>query len=198
MFNIEKMIVNTDNIFDIPSVPRPASFDFPDYWISFADLSQFHGVYCDTGLHFFTSDRDFECVWKNPDRYIPIFKRFACIVMPDFSIYYDLPFALQIYNKYRSHWLACYFALHGVVVLPNVSFTLPKYDYIMKCGFPLHSVLVVSSVGSVRSPEERDIFLSSVDRVFTELAPVELLHFTSSKLRLDNATNIYIKGGKIG
>lgn len=195
MFNIEKMLVDTSNIFDIPSVPRVVSFDFPDKWISFAELSKFSGVYAETGLHFYTADREFECIWKNPDRYIPIFKRFACVIMPDFSIYYDMPLALQIYNKYRSHWLACYFSYHGVIVIPNINLNFERNDYVLLAGYPFRSVVAVSSVGSVRDPEELSIFNASVDRIHTFLDPVEVLHFASSRIVLPDATNIFI-GGK--
>lgn len=199
MFNLEKMVVNTENIFDIPTVfPFTAFEDVPLHWVSFADLGRFDGVYADYGLHFFTADRDFETVWKSPDRYVPLFRQFRCIVMPDFSIYYDIPLALQIYNKYRSHWLAQYFSYKGVKVIPNISINVPQNDYILGAGYPHRSIVALSSVGSVRSPDELDILLDSVPRMIELLSPLEILHFYSSRDSLflwDQVTNIPIKGG---
>lgn len=199
MFNLEKMIVNTDNIFDIPTVfPFTRFEDVPPQWVCFSDLDRFNGIYADYGLHFFTSDRDFECIWKSPDRYIPLLRRFGAVVMPDFSIYYDIPLALQIYNKYRSHWLAQYFSYNGVKVIPNISLNVPQNDYILGSGYPRRSIVAVSSVGSVRSTEETDIFFNSVFRISDLLDPLEILHFYSAKTSLflyDQVTNIPIKGG---
>ena len=59
-------------------------------------------------VHFFIDDYRFNCVWTTPDKYIAALRRFDAVCAPDFSIYTDMPVALQIYNHYRKHWCAAY------------------------------------------------------------------------------------------
>ena len=33
------------------------------------------------------------------------------------------PFAMQIYNQYRKHWLAAYWQLNGITVYPTISWS---------------------------------------------------------------------------
>lgn len=62
----------------------------------------------DKAVHFFLDDYQFNRVWTDPDRYIPMLQRFKYVLTPDFSLYTDFPKALQIYNHYRKHWLGAY------------------------------------------------------------------------------------------
>ena len=57
-------------------------------------------------VHFFLPDYRFQQVWNNPDKYMDHLKCFHSVTMPDFSIATGnsgMPFALNIYNKYRNH-----------------------------------------------------------------------------------------------
>lgn len=57
-------------------------------------------------IHFYIHDRNFERVWNNPKQYLGIFKRFDGVITPDFSLYRELPLAMQIWNTYRNRALA--------------------------------------------------------------------------------------------
>lgn len=65
------------------------------------------------GVHFFVDDYQFQRVWNQPDRYIPLLRKFGAVCAPDFSMYTDMPLAMQIYNHYRKHWLAAYWQQCG-------------------------------------------------------------------------------------
>ena len=53
-------------------------------------------------IHFYEDDVTFERLWNNPHRYLPILKRFAGVITPDFSLYRDMPLVMQHWNIYRS------------------------------------------------------------------------------------------------
>lgn len=53
-------------------------------------------------VHFYEDDYLFERLWKNPKKYIEILKRYKGVILPDFSLYRDMPLAMQIWNIYRS------------------------------------------------------------------------------------------------
>ena len=69
---------------------------------------------------FYEDDASFERLWNNPQRYLPILKRFAGVISPDFSLYRDMPLVMQEWNVYRSRALAHWLQENGVRVIPNI------------------------------------------------------------------------------
>ena len=103
--NLNKRIFEGAGKYGIP-VLESAIFHV-DNWISFN-----YAKSCEEprqhGIHFFIDDYQFIRLWKNPDTYLPMLKQFQAVCTPDFSTYTDFPFAVQIYNHYRKHWLGAY------------------------------------------------------------------------------------------
>ncbi len=91
------------------------------------------------GLHFFTDDYRFEPIWKEPARYKLAMQRAACVLSPDFSLFADMPRALQIWQTYRSRWMVRALMAMGAVVIPSVTWGAPSsFDF---CFRGLHLVL---------------------------------------------------------
>lgn len=107
-------------------------------------------------LHFFVDDYQFERVWSNPEAYLPLLKRFAAVVMPDFSTYLDFPLCLRLYNWYRNCWLARWWQDNGVTVIPQVGFgneDEEEYDWFAE-AIPRGVPVVISSVGTQGADRE--------------------------------------------
>ena len=102
------------------------------------------------GVHFFLHDYQFERVWKYPDRYVDVLKKFAFVLSPDFSPYADMPKALQIYNLYRNRWCGRYWQECGIKVIPT--FTMGDTDLfsVFCTGIPQHSTIAISTMGEGR------------------------------------------------
>ena len=62
----------------------------------------------DVGVHFFIDDYQFERVWKSPQLYVEMLKRYRFVCAPDFSLYLDMPMATKIWNVYRSRLITAY------------------------------------------------------------------------------------------
>ncbi len=71
-------------------------------------------------IHFYLHDCKFECVWNKPKQYENLLCRFEGVISPDFSLYRDMPLAMQIYNTYRSRVLAYWLQSKGQNVIPNI------------------------------------------------------------------------------
>ena len=99
------------------------------------------------GVHFFCDDYQFERIWNEPDRYIEKLKRYSCVASPDFSPYTDMPFALQVFNHYRKHWVGRYLQENGVTVIPTIRSNLSDrcFDYFLE-GEPENSIIIISSM----------------------------------------------------
>ena len=99
------------------------------------------------GLHFFIDDYKFIAVWKEPEKYVDFLKSFDFVIAPDFSVYIDFPFALQVLAHYRRQWLTAYWQNKDVNVIPDVSWSDERsFEYCFD-GIPKNSIVAVSSAG---------------------------------------------------
>lgn len=176
-FNIASFEV--DNAYGFPElfpVNKPIKCDG---WIDFETAKRARDSSC-KGLHFFIDDYKFQCLWNQPKRYIDFLKRRSCVIMPDFSLYTNFPLVLQLYNKYRNHWLAAYYSINGVRIIPcvlcNRVITFPW----LFSGLPKNSVIAISDIGIGRG-EDRRLFEDTYNEMYDKLRPIQILYFTRSK-----------------
>ena len=90
---------------------EPTQFDNAEF-IGFNYAKNAKNAY-GKAVHFFLDDYQFNRVWTNPDRYIPMLQKFKYVLTPDFSLYTDFPKPLRIYNHYRKHWLGAYWQIQN-------------------------------------------------------------------------------------
>ena len=126
------------------------------------------------GVHFFIDDYQFDRVWRQPDVYLHMLGRFQAVCTPDFSPYADFPKAIQLYNHYRKHWLGAYWQMHGMTVIPTITWSSP--DTLEWCfdGEPKNSVIALSSVGMLNSPTYKDWMLRGYDAMMQQLSPIKI------------------------
>lgn len=128
-------------------------------------------------IHCFVDDYQFVRWWNTPDRYIPRLKQFAGVCAPDFSLYTDMPIAMQIYNHYRKHWLAVYWQLHGITVYPTIAWSDEKsYEWCFD-GEPVGGIVAVSSTGTQKNKESRRLFLRGHEEMMKRLDPTFIIFY---------------------
>lgn len=67
---------------------------------------------------------------------------------PDFSMYSDLPLAIQIYNTFRRRWCGAFWQEQGLNVIPSVCWgTSESYDFCFE-GIEKGSIVAVLSFGN--------------------------------------------------
>lgn len=171
--NLERAFFEGIGDFDIPEIP--SVYDVPG-----AEFIPFNFARTcrdpeNFGVHFFIDDYQFLRLWNSPGVYLEMLKKFKCVFSPDFSIYTDMPKALQIYNHYRKHWLARFFAENGITVIPTISWSTP--DSFSWCfdGEPKNSVAAISNVGCMRVPESRELFFLGLEEMKRRLEPSVIL-----------------------
>lgn len=128
-------------------------------------------------LHFFVDDYQFSRFWVKPDNYIELLKKFYCVCSPDFSTYTDFPKAIQIYNHYRKHWLAAYWQMHGIKVIPTISWSdKDSFDWCFD-GEPKNSIVAVSSVGTQSNKTAKTLFLNGYNEMIKRLEPETIIFY---------------------
>lgn len=131
----------------------------------------------DKGVHFFLDDYQFNRLWTNINRYVPMLREFRYVMTPDFSTYTDFPKAIQIYNHYRKHWCGAYLQEYGVNVIPTISWSTPdSYDWCFD-GEPIGGTVAVSSQGCMMSKEKKKLFLQGYDAMCEKLQPESIIFY---------------------
>lgn len=125
----------------------------------------------DAFCHFFIDDYRFERVWRSPERYLNVLKKFAGALTPDFSLYTDMPMPMQRWNVYRSRAIGYYWQLSGVNVIPTVEWsTHESYEFCFK-GIPQNSTIAVSTVGVMKRKETRELWCDGMTEAIKQLNP---------------------------
>lgn len=127
------------------------------------------------GLHFFIDDYKFIQVWREPKKYIDFLKTFDFVIAPDFSVYIDFPFALQVLAHYRRQWLTAYWQNHGVNVIPDVSWSDERsFEYCFD-GIPKNSIVAVSSAGMCGSNFNKKLLNDGWKKMMEVLEPSTII-----------------------
>ena len=129
------------------------------------------------GIHFFVDDYLFERVWKDPARYALLLSEFRAVLTPDFSLFTDYPFPVQIYNHWRKHMLGAYWQSRGMTVIPSICWSdEASFDWCFD-GEPVGGTVAVSSVGTQKNRRARELFLAGYREMLTRLMPQRIIFF---------------------
>ena len=155
-----------------PAVDLPKkviSFNYVNSSLKKADFN-----HKDYYVHFYIDDYQFERVWFTPLAYVEVFKRFGGIIMPDYSIYDDLPLVVQQYNLYRSRLLAAYYQKQGIDVIANVTWSdEASLDWSLS-GLPNNVTIALSTNGCLNK-DVKTKFLTIYDKVIKMLNPSNVI-----------------------
>lgn len=141
------------------------------------------------GVHFYLDDYQIDRVWRCPERYIDRLKQFKAVMTPDFSIYGDLPKAMQIYNHYRRMWCGAFWQFIGIEVIPCVCWGDSETYDLCFSGYQKGGVVSVSSVGTQRRAEDKESFLQGYNEMIKRLEPKKILFY--GKVPNECRGNIY-------
>lgn len=124
--------------------------------------------------HFFLDDFRFESIWNNPEGSTKYLKT-PVVLSPDFSIHYEWPIALQIWNTYRNRWCGAFWQSQGLSVIPTVSWSNPDsfgfcFDSIEPGG-----VVAIATVGLQNNLAARLGFRAGFDEMNQRLRPKQIL-----------------------
>lgn len=174
--------INQYNLFDYDDTRTEGKYDMPvlegvDHIPS--DLQGFNYVLnkpdTSKGVHFFLDDYQFERIWQRPDFYIEKLLDFDCVLTPDFSLYIDMPVAMQVWNIYRSRLIGQIMQDYGITVIPTVSWAYKSsFDFCFD-GLPKNATLAVSTIGVKQDKEQFRIWVDGMDEMIKRLTPKRII-----------------------
>ena len=123
------------------------------------------------GVHFYIDDYQFERVWNRPHEYIEKLKKFDCVLTPDFSMYTDMPLAMQLWNVYRSRLIGQIMQDAGIEVIPTLQWC--REDSFEFCfdGIEPGGAVSVSTIGVKKEKEATDIWIAGMNEAIKRLNP---------------------------
>ena len=160
--------------FDIPKVHGVRKLPEIE-WTTFNYARSMDGYRKDKGVMFYLNDYQFSAVWNQPQKYVPLLRRFGAVMAPDFSYYTDMPKALQIYNHYRRMWCAAYWETNGIKVVPCICWSNESSFEWCFDGQPTESIVSVSTVGTQRYADSMELFRNGYEKMIDFLRPSKVL-----------------------
>ena len=131
-------------------------------------------------IHFYEDDVNFERIWNNPRKYLPLIKRFNGIITPDFSLYRDMPLVMQQWNTYRGKALGHWFQENGIKVIPNVRFGDERtYDFCC-LGIQQGTTIAIGSYGCLGNKIDRSYFKKGLRTIIELLKPKAIIVYGSA------------------
>ncbi|MCF0137036.1 MAG: DUF4417 domain-containing protein [Oscillospiraceae bacterium] len=125
----------------------------------------------DQWVHFYEDDAKFERIWNNPEKYLPILKKFKGAISPDFSLYRDMPLVMQQWNIYRGRAIGHWLQENGIPVIPNIRYGDSR-TYPLSCaGVTKGGSIAVGSHGCIKLVRERKYFAQGLAYVVKTLEP---------------------------
>jgi len=129
-------------------------------------------------IHFYIDDHRFECIWTNPKLYLNFLKRLGGVITPDYSLYRDLPLAMQMWNTYRNRVLAYWLQSNGVNIIPNISWSDERtYGFAFE-GIAQGGTVAVSTNGGIKNPVDRYYFKQGLDEMIRVLKPETVICYS--------------------
>lgn len=177
-FSGEMKKLNTDYLFETDNIygfPKVSSDDFiPKDLTAFNVFhSKGHTINKEEAVHFFIDDYKFEQVWSNPRKHLGILSKCSGIISPTFSIWENQPFALNLFNLYRSRWYTRFAQDNGIKVIVDVRWAdESSFDYCFS-GINRYSPVIVNTVGT-RQLENRKLFILGFEEMLRVIEPCKL------------------------
>lgn len=192
------MLFESENeVYGIPMLKRQ-EIELPKFVVPYGTevrrgLASARGGCC----HFFLDDYRFESLWNQPVKTLNPIKVQGLVLTPDYSLFKDYPKALQIFNVYRNRWLGRFWQEQGVQVIPTVAWSdRSSYDFCFE-GIPYNAdIVAVSTVGIIRDPESRRLFLEGFDEMISRISPNKVMIYGNTFPELNELIESYIEDGQ--
>lgn len=126
------------------------------------------------GVHFFVDDYRFSGIYDNPERTIERYSQYAFLLTPDFSTYSDMDLWRQLESVAKNRWVGAYWQSKGRIVIPTVSWSIPRSFEFCFDGIEQHATVAVSTLGCKKAKID---FMRGYEVMLEKLQPKSIICF---------------------
>ena len=128
----------------------------------------------DKWFHFYVDDYRFNRIWNNPEKYIPILKRFEGGITPDFSMLVPMKEVEAIENCRKNRLLAYLFQKIGIPCVINVGWGyINTYTWAFD-GIPCNSILCITTQGCMKNRVCKHSLVNGLHELVRKKHPTKL------------------------
>lgn len=140
-----------------------------------------------TNIHFFLGDYLFERTWSKLIQTAEFLEQYKLVLSPDFSLYTDMPKALQLFNHYKKMYVSKFWQGMGIKVVPVACWSDElSFEFCFE-GMPKNSLIAISSVGVMKNKENRHAFELGYAKMIETLEPKQILWYGKEHECIDNS-----------
>ena len=140
-----------------------------------------------TNIHFFLGDYLFERTWSKLIQTAEFLEQYKLVLSPDFSLYTDMPKALQLFNHYKKMYISKFWQDMGIKVVPVACWSDElSFEFCFE-GMPKNSLIAISSVGVMKNKENRHAFELGYAKMIEMLEPKQILWYGKEHECIDNS-----------
>ena len=163
---------------ELPMLHAVQLEEHPVGLVPFSIAMQHHCKDFDCFVHFYEDDYLFLRIWNNPKRYLPKLKKFAGIIMPDFSVCIDFPKSLKMWSCYRNQALGAWFQRQGLICIPSARHE-PRCDFLLE-ALPKQSTIAICGRALTKNTLERRRFVRDIKTTIDVLKPSSIIYYGSN------------------
>lgn len=167
----------TESKTGVPIIAPYQVGELPDVLLNFKEAMSKKCTNYIAMVHFYIYDFQFIPLYRNPEKYIDILRRFSYVLTPDMSQYREMPpFARYHYNCMNKA-MGAYLQANGVNIIANVSWSLPdSYEYAF-VGIPKHSTIAINSNGVNSDPVAKNLWFRGYEKAVETLQPERIIRY---------------------
>lgn len=123
-------------------------------------------------VHFFLDDYRFESIYNNPEKKIETLRQYKAVLTPDFSMFVEMPVALQLFSTFKNRWVGAYLQEQGICVIPTVRWgDLTSFNFCFD-GIEKGSIVAVSTIGIKK---EKSHFMLGYNEMLSRIKPSKII-----------------------
>ena len=123
-------------------------------------------------VHFFLDDYKFESIYNNPEKKIEALRQFKAVLTPDFSMFVEMPIALQLFATFKNRWTGAYLQQQGIKVIPTVRWgALTSFNFCFD-GIEKGSIVAVSTIGVKK---QKSHFMLGYNEMLSRIKPSKII-----------------------
>lgn len=159
--------------FEMPKIE--GTDQVPDRLIRFSDAKSRKRDDLNAWVAPYEHDVKLRPFWRNAFKYMDSLLEHPGIISRDFSMYRNMPFALQYWNCFRGRLLGSLYERCGGFCIPNVRPSDRRsYSYNFD-GLPTEATISMGTLGAISTPEDEAIFTTYVDETVKRLRPKNII-----------------------
>ena len=180
----------TEGIEDMPLL-SPYNGKLPDDLISYADRNKklFH-----LGIHCFLYDYKIDSTWHSPSLVISCLREYNCVIAPDFTLFIDMPRAINVWNVYRNRWVSSFWQKEKINLVPSASWgNVNSFDYCFD-GLPDNSIIAIGHTAIGKDKDARKLYRLGVETLIERKHPSKLIVYGAPLDFMPEVEVIYYEG----